>query len=137
MPKRIKPQCTPRAYERRHYRDKLKKLQGLGEQCNFPGCTGEKILEDVCYDHALEGLSRTEEFVPNDGIIDWQAIDLAVSGARPVRLSWIENEIAGAMILNEGETFEEMGRRLGITPPKSGTPKRAAYLKVANALRAA
>jgi hypothetical protein len=68
------------------------------------------VTDDCCYAHSLN--NRAANVVPNDGVIDWLAIDIAVDGSRPVRLTWVEQEIAAATILANGESAREAGRRV-------------------------
>lgn len=87
--------------------------------CGYPGCPGSALIDeegevtDCCYRHSL-GNSDTDNNLPNDGIIDWTAIEVAASGARPVRLSWVEKDIALGRILAAGGTLADGERNLGI-----------------------
>jgi hypothetical protein len=105
--------------------------------CAYPTCEEPRVTDDCCYAHAVDGspANGSNVFLPNDGIIDWQAIEMARSGARVVRLSWVEFEIAGAYILLDGETQDEMRARTGVQCYKANRIKR--MQEVADALGAA
>lgn len=128
----------PSSAERRQWRRKLRKdynklLAGVlagrvaeYKQCDFPTCDLPAIT-DCCYEHSINDRVQGDAFLDNDGIIDWQAIDVARRGLRVVRLTWVEYEIAGAYILADGETQEEMRERTGITCRRGG--ERIARMK--------
>jgi len=103
------------------------------DPCGVPGCEGGKITEDCCYTHSLQS-SAGRRWLPNDGIIDWTAVETARYGWRTVGLTWVEAEIAIGMMIADGLTFEEIYDRLGINL-KSGSPRLEAYEKVARAIR--
>lgn len=52
--------------------------------------------------------------LPDDGLIDQQAVRVAASGERPVMLTWRERERAGAVILARGGTPQEVCKRLSL-----------------------
>lgn len=105
------------------------------QPCGVPGCTSGRVTEDCCYEHSLQS-SAGKRWLWNDGIIDWMAVATARYGWRTVKLSWVEAEIAIGMMIADGLTFEEIYDRLGINL-KSGSPRLAAYERVADAVRAA
>lgn len=84
------------------------------ESCRVPGCPEGKITDDCCYQHSLSN-SDSRSTLPNDGILDWVAIDAAARGLRKVRLTWVEKDIALAMILHGGGTLTDAEERLGIS----------------------
>lgn len=57
---------------------------------------------------------HAETAIPNDGVIDWTAIDLTIEGVRPVRLTWVEREIAAAILLARGEEKADVERQVGV-----------------------
>lgn len=89
------------------------------KQCGYPICTEKALLDeedeptDCCYKHSL-GNSDTDNVLPNDGLIDWTAIEVAFEGRRPVRLTWVEKDIALGMILSRGGCLADGERLLGI-----------------------
>lgn len=84
------------------------------ERCHVPGCPEGKITDDCCYQHSLNN-SDARTTLPNDGILDWVAIDSAARGLRRVRLTWVEKDIALALILFNGGTLTDAEERLGIS----------------------
>lgn len=99
----------------------------------MPGCEEGRVTEDCCYRHSLQTTAGGERWLPNDGIIDQQAIDLAVSGARTVGLTWVEAEIAIGTMIARGLSQEEILNRLNINI-KAGSPRCIAYHRVAHAV---
>jgi hypothetical protein len=88
------------------------------KRCEYPGCEAFALTDeegfpvDCCYRHSLgNGFDNT---LPNDGIIDWTAIKIAISGSRPVRLTWVEKDIALGMILASDGTLADGERLLGV-----------------------
>jgi DNA-binding CsgD family transcriptional regulator len=55
---------------------------------------------------------RATWLLPEDGIVDPVAIDLAARGVRPVALTPTERRIAAARILAAGGSATTLGRRL-------------------------
>ncbi|MEV5747167.1 hypothetical protein AB0L00_05060 [Actinoallomurus sp. NPDC052308] len=55
---------------------------------------------------------RTARLLPEDGILDPIAIDLAARGIRPVALTPTERRLAAARILAAGGTATTLARRL-------------------------
>jgi hypothetical protein len=98
----------------------LKQREVSTKDCGYPTCSGKALTDeegdatDLCYTHSL-GNSDTDNNLPNDGILDWTAIEVAASGARPVRLSWVEKDIALGYILAAGGTLADGERNLGIS----------------------
>jgi hypothetical protein len=142
------PSLDLAAAARRQRRRKLRKLANetarkilSGElvghpECAYPTCRLPRVSEDCCYAHSIDGRVSGAPFLPNDGIIDWQAVYLARQGARAVRLTWVEYEIAGAYILLDGESQDEMRERTGIHC-RSGGERLKRMQEVADVLRAA
>ena len=121
----------------REHRQWLRSLTVSQDSCGVPGCTNKKITDDCCYKHSV-GNSDACTTVPNDGILDWVAIDAAARGLRKVRLTWVEKDIALGTILANGGTLSDAEERLGISI--IGTRQRhsrrfAAAVKIAEALK--
>ena len=57
-------------------------------------------------------LART---LPDDGIIDPVAVEIAARGTRPVALTWAERQLAAARILGQGGTPYLISQRLHIS----------------------
>lgn len=94
----------------------LRSLPASGEECQVPGCTEDKITEDCCYEHSLDDAHNAlQGSLPNDGIIDWVAVDLAVQGVRPVRLTRVEKDIAIAKMLKTGRSPTAVADSLGVS----------------------
>ena len=55
--------------------------------------------------------------IPDDGIIDDLAVELAVRGRRPVRLTRLERACAAAMILALGGSTNDLCQRLKVSKP--------------------
>lgn len=53
--------------------------------------------------------------IPEDGIIDPLAVEIAASGQRRVRLTWTERRIAAALIMARGGTSYQVAKRLGLS----------------------
>jgi hypothetical protein len=59
---------------------------------------------------------RTSEWViPEDGIIDAFAVQIAASGKRLVKLTPTERRYAAALILARGGTAYQVSKRLGVS----------------------
>lgn len=90
------------------------------ERCLVPSCREPRQAEDCCVEHAKPRNGRScgsaggEAALPNDGVIDWVAIELAVQEARPVRLTWIERDIAAGEMLARGDDPKDVYRILGV-----------------------
>jgi len=56
--------------------------------------------------------SRSRWVIPDDGIIDAVAVEVAASGQRPVRLTCAERREAAARILARGGTVGVVAKRL-------------------------
>lgn len=95
------------------------------DPCKVPGCKEPCLTDDCCREHSLnKGLKTEVVILPNDGVIDWLAIDLAVESSRPVKLTWVEFEIALATILANGHSEREAARRMRISEfPRTRTRK--------------
>lgn len=143
MPGRLTPEDPARRSRRkklRKLRDKIEAAQARGEhqdwpRCTYPGCEQPRVSEECCYTHSLDH-ARVDCFLPNDGIIDWQAIDIARRGLRRVELTMPEFEIAAAYMLNDGLAPCDIYDRTGLVVKPSNTR----YQKIAavrEALRAA
>lgn len=109
----------------------LRSLPVTDEECEVPGCKGSKIEDlDCCYRHChYDSHNNQVNNVPNDGIIDQVAIDIAVQGARPVRLSRVEKDIAIARLLKSGMPMSEVSEHLGISWSSMTTGRRAREIK--------
>jgi hypothetical protein len=92
--------------------------------CAVPGCFDPAADEDCCTGHSAPDRGNHPAFAPNDGIVDQVAIELAVQGAREVRLTWVEFEIAAATAIVRGLSLREASRRLGIQIRSGGTSRR-------------
>lgn len=124
----------------RKLRDQIKGWQAGGEHldwpvCDFPGCAEPRVTEECCYDHSIDG-ARVDTFLVNDGIIDWQAIDITRRGLRRVELTTVEYTIAVAYMLNDGLAPCEIEERTGLTVKPSNTRFRKIE-EVQDALRRA
>ena len=62
---------------------------------------------------------RDDRLLPNDGILDRIAISAAVQGARRVRLTWVEREIAVITMYQAGHGPREIQEHLGFAVTKS------------------
>lgn len=87
-------------------------------QCVYPGCTWPREEEeDLCEGYHSgkwpNRKERTDRLVANDGIVDWQAIGLTVQGLRRVNLTWVERDIAIAMLLGQGYDVDTVLDRTG------------------------
>lgn len=56
-----------------------------------------------------------EWVIPEDGIIDALAVQIAASGQRRVRLTKLERRMAAALIIARGGTTWDVGKRLFIS----------------------
>lgn len=56
-----------------------------------------------------------EWVIPEDGIIDALAVQIAASGQRRVRLTRVERRLAAALIVARGGTTWDVGKRLFIS----------------------
>lgn len=55
--------------------------------------------------------------IPDDGIVDDVAIELAVRGRRPVALTRLERSVAAALILATGGSTGDLCQRLRVSKP--------------------
>ena len=55
--------------------------------------------------------------IPDDGIVDEVAIETAVRGRRPVRLTRLERACAAALILATGGSTDDLVRQLRVSKP--------------------
>lgn len=130
---------------RRHWRRKLKRdyarlladidagrVPGY-KVCAYPTCESPAIGEDCCYTHSVNDKVQGSAFLDNEGIIDWQAIAITRSGERVVSLTWVEFEIAGAYMLKDELTLEEIRERSGVMCRNFG-PRIARMRELADAL---
>lgn len=120
-------------------RKALRQREVSDKDCGYPTCGGKALIDeegdatDCCYRHSL-GNSDTDNNLPNDGIIDQTAIEVGVKGLRPVKLTWVEKDIALGRILAAGGTLADGERNLGIQV--QGSRQRNSR-RVKNALRIA
>jgi hypothetical protein len=100
-----------------------------------PGCRTDAEIEDCCKTHgaAFHGPAALDS-IPNDGILDFIAIEVAADKTRPVRLTWIERDVAAAYMLSQGHMREEVLERLGSNLFKSKRRTDRIYL-MADAIR--
>ena len=110
--------------------------------CEVPGCKDGALIDeedditDCGYKHSLQG-SDNDNALPNDGIIDWTAIEVAVQGARPVGLTWVEKDIVMATVLVQGESITQALTRAGVRHECAHQGRRAeAVQSILEALRA-
>jgi hypothetical protein len=115
----------------------LRSLTPSGDPCGVPGCGDGRVLEDCCCRHSFTGQGNPANDVPNDGIIDWFAIDVAVRGLRRVRLSWVEKDIAVGTMLAQGDGVQAIQDRLGVrVSGEVGGRRLVAAQEIAEALSA-
>jgi hypothetical protein len=57
----------------------------------------------------------SEWVIPEDGIIDALAVQIAASGQRRVRLTGMERRLAAALILARGGNAYQVHKRLGVS----------------------
>lgn len=125
---------TPLPDEPSARRAALRKITPRDVACAVPGCPHKRVLEDCCYGHSLLGRGNSNA-IPNDGIIDWTAVDAAARGLRKVRLTWVERDIAVGIIFARGGGPEEAENFTGarITSASNQRRTKAAWL-IAEAL---
>lgn len=87
------------------------------ERCQYPGCPGAPVRE-LCKRHAtrwgrIPQRLRDEKLLPNDGVFDWTAVEVAAQGAWPVRLSWAEREVAVLILYMRDVSPCDIRERLG------------------------
>lgn len=82
------------------------------DTCLVPSCPCPKGGEDCCAVHSAR--QPRPGCLPNDGVIDWTAIQIAVEGSREVSLTWVEKDISAAAMLARGHSLREVGARLGV-----------------------
>lgn len=104
--------------------------------CSYPTCGRPRVTDDCCYTHALDSHASRGAFLSNDGVIDWQAIDVTRRGERVVSLTWVEYEIAGAYMLLDGLAWSDIHERTGVRFSDTGS-RRDRMKGLADALRAA
>lgn len=63
------------------------------------------------------GAARSTWVIPDDGIIDPVAVELAANGRRPVRLTRLERRAAAIRILAGGGTIYVVAKRLNMSYP--------------------
>lgn len=115
-------------------RNALRKIKPSDVQCAVPGCPHGRVTHDCCYSHSLAGLDNSNT-VPNDGIIDWIAVDVAARGLRKVRLTWVEKDIAVGTIFARGGGPEEAENFTGARVTSASTQRRfLAAQRIAEAL---
>ena len=66
---------------------------------------------------APAGAARSTWVIPDDGIIDPIAVELAAHGQRPVRLTRLERREAAIRILADGGTIYLVAKRLNMSYP--------------------
>jgi hypothetical protein len=121
----------------RQLRRQLRRTVPSSIACAVPGCGEGRVTHDCCYRHSLTGPRTAPDTVPNDGIIDWLAIDIAARGLRRVRLTWVEKDIAVGVILASGGGVQQAQDFTGARVTGSNNGRRLeAALKIAEALNA-
>lgn len=98
----------------------------MSELCLVPGCRGETGDGDCCADHCRQLGGAKGTYRPNDGVIDFVAVDVVAKGLRVVPLTWVEAEIAMAKMLACGISKDEIYVRLGFQV--NWTPSRRARI---------
>jgi hypothetical protein len=99
-------------------REKMRRRRVSEKACAYPGCPGSalfdehQIVTDLCYEHSINRPGPGT--LPNDGWIDWTAIEVGEQGAREIRMTWVEKDIALGRILAAGGTLADGERNLGI-----------------------
>lgn len=123
-------------------RSALRRREVSDKTCEVPGCEGLALVDeadditDCCYDHSLQARGSEPDALPNDGIIDWTAIEVAVQGSRPVNLSWVEKDIVMATILANGGNITTALERAGVHHQCAHQGRRAeAVQKIVEALK--
>lgn len=115
----------------------LRTLTPRDEPCKVPACTEPSLTEDCCRGHSLNkpiGNTATG-ILPNDGTIDWLAIDIAVEGLRPVKLTWVEFEIALATLIANGREEFEAAHRMLLPRFPQAAGRRARIYAMADAIK--
>ena len=89
------------------------------DECMAPGCCGPVWARGLCTKHLKQwqrGRYQNPDpwLLPDDGIIDDIAVDVAVKGLRPVRLTQRERELAGAGILALGGSEDALRANLSL-----------------------
>lgn len=59
--------------------------------------------------------ARPSQVLPDDGIIDLVAVQIAASGNRPVALTAVERQLAAAAILARGGTPDQVSKLLRVS----------------------
>lgn len=99
-----------------------------GSRCFVPGCAEPRKNEDCCDDHGRNHFApHARHALRNDGVLDRIAIEVAAQGARPVSLSWIERDIAAALMLYHGASPDEVVSQLGHNLLKSKGRRNRIY----------
>lgn len=70
--------------------------------------------EEARKDRNRKDSSRPSMIIPEDGIIDWLAVDIAVRGDRVVMLTVNERSLAVARLMRQGVGCNTVAARLGI-----------------------
>lgn len=134
-------QARARDAENKRRRLALARRPASDKQCEVPGCKGLALIDeeddvtDCCYAHSLQG-SDSDNALPNDGIIDWTAVEVAAQGARRVGLTWVEKDIVMAMVLAEGGNITTALERAGVHHQCTNGGRRAdAVAEIMEALK--
>lgn len=92
-------------------------------RCVYPGCqVSRRPALDLCAkNHAGKWAPNRATKPPgdrwlirNDGIVDWQAVEIVFNAERAVKLTWVERDIATMMLLGSGFSFYEAALRTGM-----------------------
>lgn len=96
------------------------------DRCVFPGCRQPRRDElDLCaqYHGGAWGQNSDtpdETLNENDGLVDWVAVEIAAGGQRRVRLTWVERDLAAAIILGAGFSATDVELRTGYPIERTG-----------------
>lgn len=105
------------------------------DQCGVPGCDRPRGDLDCCEEIHSKSRPGSRCYRPNDGVIDYVAIDLVTEGVRMIKLTWVEALIAVAKMLVRGVNVNEIWERLGFEF-RYGSRQQAEALAIAEAIRA-
>lgn len=88
--------------------------------CVRPGCSNPQYARKLCracYERRRRKRSKFDPalIVPDDGIVDGIALEIAVTGMRVVRMTRKERRLAARRILLSGGDVPEVAARLGIS----------------------
>jgi hypothetical protein len=122
---------------------------GHPKQCSSPNCKIRQKAHLLCMRHLSQllrgtftGLPDADDrrdtgawLIPDDGIIDDVAVDVAARGQRLVCLTRTERKLAARRILAEGGTYAQVARNLGCGKDMASALVRELTREVEAALR--